>query len=138
MSKLTFFNNFKQKLHVLEQQATSLVNVEDIAHLRQISNQLQSELDKYKQLMMNSFDLLWEKRNQYNQLLADNLNSNPLSSEEYKQVAKKFKQFDCDIEALSKLIKTEKPQETIELYEAKLSTINDRIHELERGLSLTR
>ncbi|KTD20259.1 Uncharacterised protein [Legionella lansingensis] len=132
MTKVTFLSNFKQKVHTLEHQAGTLVNMEDITHLKLINTQLQREIDKYKQLINGCLNLLWEKKDEYNRLLVDCLNSSPLNPNQYQKIAKKFNQLDCDIEALNIFIKHENPQETFELYDIKLKTINDRINALEK------
>ncbi len=133
MNELKFFKNFKQTFDALENQASA----EDLIQMRQISAQLHAELDKYKEWVSHSFDSLWDKRNQYNQLLADNINYSQLSPEQYKQVTKQFKQLDCDINALSDFLKEINPEVTLTYYEKKLKSINEQIHTLEQTASCT-
>ncbi|WP_058535397.1 hypothetical protein [Legionella saoudiensis] len=133
MNELKFFKNFKQTFDALENQASA----EDLIQMRQIRAQLHAELDKYKEWVSHSFDSLWDKRNQYNQLLADNINYSQLSPEQYKQVTKQFKQLDCDINALSDFLKEINPEVTLTSYEKKLKSINEQIHTLEQTASCT-
>ncbi|CAM4498657.1 MAG: hypothetical protein LEGION0403_FIIPPAGN_01743 [Legionella sp.] len=124
MSHLNFFKDFKKTVESLENQAET----EHLVQFRQIIAQLYAELDRYKALINNSFDLLWDKRNKYNQLLADSINSSPLTTEQYKHVNKQFKRLDCDIHALSEFIKQVNPEVTIVNYEKRLSALNEQIN----------
>ncbi|KTD16442.1 hypothetical protein [Legionella jordanis] len=135
MGDLKFFKDFKQKFESLEKQ---VVVAEDLAQVRQISVQLATELEKYKQAINNCFDSLWDKRNKHNQLLADSMNSQPLEPEQYKQIASQLKQLDCDIKALTDFIKQVNPEVTIAHYEERLNAINEQISSLEQSASFRR
>lgn len=132
-SNLNFFKDFKKAFESLENQ----VRTDDLVQMRQISVQLHAELDKYKTLINNSFDLLWDNRNKYNQLLANSINFPSLNPEQYKQITKQFKQLDCDIKALSDFLKQVNPEVTIVDYENKLSSLNEQINALEQARSFT-
>ncbi|WP_165485223.1 DUF4411 family protein [Legionella rowbothamii] len=124
---------FKKTFDALENQARA----EDLVQMQQVSTQLHAALDKYKEWVNNSFDLLWDKRNQYNQFLEDNISHSHLNPEQYKQIKTQFKQLECDINALSDFLKEINPEVTIAYYEKKLSSINEQIHALKRTASCT-
>lgn len=131
MSNQSFFKTFKKNLHTLEHQLANFASIDDIEQLRQMSLQLQTYLAEYKKRINKSFDLLWEKRNVYNELLAANINAGALTSEQYQVTEKKLRQLDCDIQALTQLLKEENPAITIEQYELRLEVINQRIRLLQ-------
>lgn len=133
MGELKFFKEFKQTFEALENQARSLVSAEDLVQLRQICAQIHAELEKYQESINNSLDLLRNKRNKYNQLLADSINSPLLNPEQYKQIDKQFKQLDCDIKVLCDFIKQVNSEVTIVHYEERLSSINEQISALEQS-----
>ncbi|CEK11502.1 hypothetical protein [Legionella hackeliae] len=127
MGDLKFFKDFKQKLESLENR---VVAAEDLIQVRQIRAKLAIDLEKYKQSITNCFDSLWDKRNTYNQLLAESINSQPLEPNQYKQKANQLKQLDCDIKALTEFINQVNPEVTIANYEERLNSISERISAL--------
>lgn len=79
------------------------VPVEKLIHLQHNNYQLQ-QLTYYKNLLQENFELLNQKRNDYNQLLTLPMNKLPLDINFYCQINKQMQQLDYDIQILTKLL----------------------------------
>lgn len=123
MQSLKFYKNFQMTTLFFEHKVIFPEKTEKLAQLRQLRQQLYTQLQKYEHLVNCSFDLLEEQRDKYNNILRSNL-----KLEQSKKVAS---QLICDIQALNNFITQTHHKDLIMHYKTKLNSLNEQIRVIE-------